>query len=180
MDFVTVLMAAFGILSAVAINMLSNELYLKLLPFGRWIIQRAVSILPCQIRAPLEEEWLAHYAETEGNISKVMHAFGCIEAAFIIRDDFEQLNQRPLESKSFVYKAITQLYYHRECAIAASLFFILPLFLVVYAITSIYRIVFDIKAQLSGLDYLMELYFMRRFDAKDKYYERRYGRRDFM
>src|SRR5689334_826306 len=46
-----------------------------------WLINRAASRLPSDLRDRYLEEWLAHAAELSGALSKIIHGLGCLRTA---------------------------------------------------------------------------------------------------
>jgi hypothetical protein len=126
MEYVIMVLAFIG---SMGVSLMAHEAYAKCDSWGKLIVRFSASILPQHLRDDKENEWLAAHFVLEGNITKLLHAFGCIRGAVVVRDRFERLSIQPFEDKSFTYRSLTHLYFGIDCAIAASMFFIaIPFF----------------------------------------------------
>lgn len=66
-----------GLFGVVGLHLLASELYLHASWAARKLIERAARTLDPPARSRYEEEWLAHLEQCQGNITKLLHGFGC-------------------------------------------------------------------------------------------------------
>jgi hypothetical protein len=62
-------------------RIITGELSAYAEPLARWVIERAATRLPTDVRFRFREEWLAHLADTPGSLHKLWHSVGCFVAA---------------------------------------------------------------------------------------------------
>jgi hypothetical protein len=82
MELLTILLALIAsILVTIFGHMFAIELYNRSSLLADWVITFATARLPNQQRQRYQEEWKAHIAECEGNLSKVCSAIGFVIAS---------------------------------------------------------------------------------------------------
>jgi hypothetical protein len=76
-----VMVGVLGIAGAVAVHLLSSELYDRVPGFAASLIRAAARQLPPPARERYREEWLAHMTECQGGLSKLLHGLECLICA---------------------------------------------------------------------------------------------------
>jgi len=82
-----------GVGSAIIGHFVSHDLYDSAPRYARFLLEKAVRVLPESERERYSEEWLAHLEECKGVIPKFRHAIECRMTAWKLRQIFER--QRP-------------------------------------------------------------------------------------
>ncbi|MCJ2057736.1 hypothetical protein MKL09_14370 [Methylobacterium sp. J-048] len=104
------ILAALGAIAVATLSRLCSDEFKAWRPWiTNWLIDRAVSLLPEELRDRFSEEWRSHIEETPGDLGKLVAAVGF---AFASR----RMGNRPslLARVSTNYKSITSKIYEKQ------------------------------------------------------------------
>lgn len=83
-----------GIILAILLNVIANELYDQSSTLARWLMSYAVRRLRRADRSRYAEEWSAHLNECSGNIRQIIHACGFLRASAKLREGSRYVSSR--------------------------------------------------------------------------------------